>query len=75
MLGKLLNSPASSALTYKTWVIPFALSTQYTHWKSALFIFQNRLYPEDGIMSKQRKLSWVAWGISYKPLEYCQICK
>ena len=54
MLGKLLNSPASSALIYKTGVIPFALSTQYTHWKSALFILQNGLYPEDGIMSKER---------------------
>lgn len=75
MLGKLLNSPASSALIYKTGVIPFALSTQYTHWKSALFILQNGLYPEDGIMSKERKLSWVAWGISYKSLEYYQICK
>ena len=75
MLGKLLHSPASSALICKTGVILFALSTQYTHWKSALFILQNGLSPEDGIMSKERILSWVAWGISYKQLEYCKICK
>lgn len=43
MLGKLLNSPASSALIYKTGVILFAPIYSMYSLKSALFILQNGL--------------------------------